>query len=124
MSILGIGIDIVEINRIKKIDIFFRNKLAKRILSKKELSKYLVSCNKIQFLIKRFCVKEALAKALGTGIRNKISFKHFEIYNNRLGKPKIKFLKNTFSYFHKIKKKHVSISHEKKYFCSIVILEN
>lgn len=39
------------------------------------------------FLAKRFAVKEAAAKALGTGIRNGLAFNQFEVYNDELGKP-------------------------------------
>ncbi|WP_343188371.1 holo-ACP synthase [Buchnera aphidicola (Ceratoglyphina bambusae)] len=126
MKIFGIGIDIIEIKRIKNMNIFFRNKLAKKILSKNEFKKYLLLKNCIKFLIKRFSVKEACVKALGTGIIKNLSFKNFEIYNNKLGKPKIKFLKKNLNFYKKknIKKSHISISHEKKYFCAIVILES
>ncbi|WP_343191929.1 holo-ACP synthase [Buchnera aphidicola] len=126
MSIIGIGIDIVEINRIKKVYNCFKNKFAERILSKLEFKKYLFLKNKIKFLTKIFSLKEACSKALGTGIRKKVSFKNIEIYNNKLGKPKIRFLKNVliFSKNMKVRKKYVSISYEKKYFCALVILEN
>lgn len=39
---------------------------------------------------KRFAVKEAAAKALGTGIRNGLAFNQFEVYNDELGKPKLR----------------------------------
>lgn len=42
------------------------------------------------FLAKRFAVKEAAAKALGTGIRNGLAFNQFEVYNDELGKPKLR----------------------------------
>ncbi|WP_343154947.1 holo-ACP synthase [Buchnera aphidicola (Pseudoregma panicola)] len=126
MSIIGIGIDIIKKSRIKKIKSLFGNKFAKKILSNLELKKYEFSKNKIKFLTKRFSAKEAFVKALGTGIRKDISFKNLEIYNNCLGKPKIKAFKKTLKFLKRnnIIKKHISISHEKKYFCSVVILEN
>ncbi|BGI51410.1 MAG: holo-ACP synthase [Buchnera aphidicola (Ceratovacuna japonica)] len=126
MSIIGIGIDIIRKSRIKKIKNLFKNKFAIKILSDLEFKKYVFKKDKIKFLTKRFSVKEACVKALGTGIRKEISFKDLEIYNNNLGKPKIKFLNDVlkFSQKNNIIKKYVSISHEKKYFCSIVILEN
>ena len=46
--------------------------------------------NPSSFYAKRFAAKEALSKALGTGIRKGLSFKNIEIKNNSLGKPYIK----------------------------------
>ncbi|OQM34492.1 holo-ACP synthase [bacterium endosymbiont of Pedicinus badii] len=126
MTIIGIGIDILEIQRIKKILSKRKILFAKHILSNKELKKFLVSKEQARFLAKRFSIKEAAAKALGTGIREKITFNQFEIYNDRYGKPFLKFLKvaKKISSILLIKKIHISISDEKKYVSSIVIYEN
>ncbi|WP_343184194.1 holo-ACP synthase [Buchnera aphidicola (Ceratovacuna keduensis)] len=126
MSIIGIGIDIIKKSRIEKIKNLFKNKFAKKILHKLEFKKYKFSKDKIKFLTKRFSVKEAFVKSLGIGIRNGISFKDLKIYNNNLGKPKIKVFKKTLKFLKKnnVIQIHISISHEKKYFCSMVILEN
>ncbi len=126
MKIFGIGIDILEIKRIKKIFINKKNMFAKKILSKNEIIEYKKKNNKIYFLAKKFTAKEAVVKALGTGISNGIYFKNIEIYHNKKGKPKIKFLKKTKYYLKKIKFKkiHISITDEKKYVLSTVIIEN
>jgi holo-[acyl-carrier protein] synthase len=42
----------------------------------------------VRFLAKRFAVKEAAAKAFGTGIRNGLAFNQFEVFNDELGKPR------------------------------------
>ncbi len=42
------------------------------------------------FLAKRFAVKEAAAKAFGTGIRNGLAFNQFEVFNDELGKPRLR----------------------------------
>ncbi len=125
MTILGIGIDILEIKRIKKMNHKRINKLSKKILTKIELKKFKKSKNKINFLAKKFTAKEAASKALGTGINKGIYFNNFEIYNNPKGKPKIKFLKKSLKLIKKlkIKKIHISISDEKKYTQSLVIIE-
>ena len=62
------------------------------------------------FYAKRFAAKEALSKALGTGIRKGINFKNIEISNNNFGKPSIKLTGSTASYLKKqIKDKKYSI---------------
>ncbi|CAL4321668.1 Holo-[acyl-carrier-protein] synthase [Buchnera aphidicola (Neophyllaphis podocarpi)] len=126
MSIVGIGTDIIEIKRIKNSISKLKDKLAKKILSKYELKKYLISKDYIKFLAKRFVAKEALVKALGTGFRNGLYFNNLEIYNDYLGKPNIRFI-NKGVFFTKnigIKKIHLSISDEVKYAHAIVIIEN
>ncbi|CAL4321953.1 Holo-[acyl-carrier-protein] synthase [Buchnera aphidicola (Protaphis terricola)] len=126
MSIISIGTDIVEIKRIKKIFLSFRNKLARRILSENEYIKYFKIKNKIKFLAKSFAVKEAASKALGTGINCGITFNQLELYNSYLGKPKLRFLNNALKKLKKMKCKsiHVSTSDEISYSYAIVILEN
>ncbi|QJC38095.1 holo-ACP synthase [Enterobacteriaceae endosymbiont of Donacia marginata] len=126
MKIFGIGIDIVEINRIKKIFIRFGKRFAHKILTKYELDVYKKNNNKIKILAKYFSVKEATVKALNTGFSNGIFFNQIELSHYLTGKPKLKlynqalkFLKNTV-YKYKI---HISLSDEKKYTCAIVIIE-
>ncbi|GEK92078.1 holo-ACP synthase [Alkalibacterium kapii] len=85
--IVGIGLDVVEIDRIRKA--YIKNKrFAKKLLTKKELEIFneLNGKRKIEFLAGRFSVKEAFSKALGTGI-GKIGFLDIELLPDRLGKP-------------------------------------
>lgn len=126
MSIIGIGTDIIEIERIKKIFFQFKNKFAQRILSMYEWKEYMISKNKISFLAKKFAAKEAAAKALGTGINYGITFNQLELYNNSVGKPHLRFLNNAGERFQEIQCKsiHVSISDQKLYAYAIVILED
>ncbi|QCI17079.1 holo-ACP synthase [Buchnera aphidicola (Aphis helianthi)] len=125
MSIIGIGTDIIEIERIKKNILYFGNKLAKRILSKQEWKEYMISRNKINFIAKKFAAKEAASKALGTGINYGITFNQLELYNNSLGKPKLRFLDCAFKKYKEMKctAVHVSITDQKLYAHAIVILE-
>ena len=85
MKTIGIGVDIVDNNRIKSL--IKNKKFVNRIFSKKEITiskKYL---NKTNFFSKRFAAKESFAKALGTGFRNNLNLKDIEIINDKLGKP-------------------------------------
>jgi holo-[acyl-carrier protein] synthase len=89
MKIFGVGTDIVNINRLKKS--FKKNNYAfkKKIFSNKEINYCDKKSNPIAYYAKRFAAKEALSKALGTGIRKGINFKDIEIFNDNLGKPYI-----------------------------------
>nr|WP_106781589.1 holo-ACP synthase [Lysinibacillus timonensis] len=113
--IKGIGLDIIEIARIKKADL--TDKFRTRILSTRELDIYnqLSSVRKIEFLAGRFAAKEAYSKANGTGIREGCEFHQIEILNDELGKPILYFNRQTVKGF-------VSITHSKEYAAAQVIL--
>ena len=96
--ILGLGIDILDKNRVAKIYKKFDKYFANRILSDVEIelfSKIGVDDfdKKISFLTKRFSAKESLLKALGIGMGRGILLKDITLKNNKLGKPEL-FLNN------------------------------
>ena len=118
MIIIGIGVDIVDNSRIKKL---IKNKeFISRIFSKKEIYYSNKFNNKVNFFSKRFAAKESLAKAIGTGFRNNLNFNDITIVNDKYGKPSYelnrKVKKLIYSKF-KVKKIKISLSlaDEKKY---------
>lgn len=129
--IVGVGTDIVNINRVKKIYMKYDQKFVDKILGDSEKEQYYKIKKKsnkkirINFLAKRFAAKEAIGKALGLGVRSPVTFKSVEILNNDKGKPlsffhdKLKehFEKNKFSI-------HISLSDEKNYAHAIAIIES
>ena len=116
MKIVGTGIDIVEIARIAKSYERFNENFASKILHDDELIELEGSANKIAFLAKRFAVKEAFVKALGTGIRDNVHWRKMYVQHDDKGKPLLKF---TAEFADEIKAEsldvHISISDEKKY---------
>ncbi|MFI4819166.1 MAG: holo-ACP synthase [Enterobacterales bacterium] len=125
MTIIGIGTDIINIYRIKSIILNYGDNFAIRILSKNELYEYNKNKDKARFISKIFSVKESISKALGFGITKGIYFSQFEIYKNNLGKPLVHFLSKSLYLAIKLKinKIFITISDEKKYVISTVILE-
>ena len=125
MNIFGIGIDIVEVERIKKIHQKYGEKFASKILSNDELKNFLKDKNKIHFLAKRFAAKEAVGKALGVGIRNGSILKNIEIKNDINGKPFVN-IKDIEKLNMTAKKEiHISLSDEKKFaVANAVIISN
>lgn len=115
--ISGIGIDIIELNRIEKI-VERQSRFPDRILTSKEKSLYegLKGKRKVEFLAGRFAAKEAFSKAYGTGIGKELSFLDMEIATDERGKP----------FFQKPFKKgvHLSISHSEAYVVAQVVMEN
>jgi holo-[acyl-carrier protein] synthase len=90
MAILGLGTDIVEIARIEAVIARSGDRLARRVLSDNEWAIWEAHQQPVRFLAKRFAVKEAAAKAFGTGIRNGLAFNQFEVFNDELGKPRLR----------------------------------
>lgn len=90
MAILGLGTDIVEIARIEAVIARSGERLARRVLSDNEWEIWKTHHQPVRFLAKRFAVKEAAAKAFGTGIRNGLAFNQFEVFNDELGKPRLR----------------------------------
>ena len=114
--IAGIGLDIVELERIAKLDarsLKFRS----RILTKEELEIYdrLTDHRRTEFLAGRFAGKEAFAKANGTGIGAMCNFTDIEILPEKSGKPILYFKECLVSGF-------VSITHTKTVAAAQVIL--
>lgn len=87
---IAIGTDIVEIARMDDATSRQGLKFVQRILCANEFEQYQSKSNSSAFLAKRFAAKEAIAKALGTGIGNGVSFQDIEIHNNAKGAPQVK----------------------------------
>ena len=124
MSIIGIGIDMIKINRCKKLISLHGFKILNRILSSNELKIY-ENKKKENYLAKIFSVKEAFSKASGLNIFSKMFFKNCELSNNKKGKPFLLTsgkIKKTLEKL-KIKKIFLSITDTEKYVQSIIILE-
>ena len=123
--IFGIGTDIVEVKRIRNLDSL--EKFADKILSLNELEvfKSQIDEKKVTFLAKQFAAKEAVSKALGTGIGKDIRFNQIEILRNSDGKPYLNHdgIITTILNDLGITKTHVSLSDEKEYVLAFVILE-
>ena len=85
--IIGIGSDVVDINRIKNSVDRFGNRFINRIFTGEERLKADSSGNRIAIYAKRFAAKEAAWKALGDGYRGGIKWKELAVINNEYGKP-------------------------------------
>ena len=127
MKILGIGVDIIENNRIKKS--IQNNNFKNRVYSSNELKLSKNVKNKVAYFSKRFAAKEAFSKALGSGISENLKFKDIEIVNDKKGKPKYAKNKKIIKIVQKkyrIKKfnSFLSISDEKDYSTAFAIIQS
>jgi holo-[acyl-carrier protein] synthase len=125
---IAIGTDIVEIERIAEAYSRQGHKLVKRILTPSETKIFENISNlqsQISYLAKRWCVKEAVAKALGTGIAKGIGWQQMEVTNNALGAPQMVLSGNAEVRLKALGGKNVliSLSDERHYamaFCTLV----
>ena len=118
--IYGNGIDIIDINRIRKVIDKYGNRFKKRCFSISEIERSEKRKNSVESYAKRYAAKEACAKALGTGLARGVFWKDIEVENNQYGKPFIKLhgkAKDIFRNMDKVSdaKIEVSLSDEKKY---------
>ena len=123
--IYGIGIDLVEIQRIKDMD--NPVKFAEKILSDSELKLFKEKATDVQatFLAKQFAAKEAVVKALGTGFKANTYPKDISILRNPEGSPELQFSETLQEMVNNlgINSWHVSLADERTHAVAMVVLE-
>lgn len=124
MSVVGIGTDIVEITRIEKMEPKASLRLAQRVLTPSELLIFNDSKQSHRYLAKRWAVKEAASKALGTGIADGVSFQHIEIVSLPSGQPQLILSNRALEIANALgaSSYHVSISDEQSFATAFVVL--
>jgi len=122
--IKGIGTDLVEIARIKSSLSRWGDRFCGKILCSREIEDYKKSRHKPHFLAKRFAAKEAASKALGTGMRQGVSFKQLVIQHHDTGAPILTFTDKAkeLAELKGITDCHLSLSDEQHYALAFVVL--
>ena len=87
--ILGIGTDLVNIERVRKVLDRFGDRFEKRVFSELEIQRSRRKYDPSSSYAKRWAAKEACSKALGIGLRMGISWKEMHIINLKSGKPEL-----------------------------------
>ncbi len=123
--IIGIGIDLVEVQRIQKLIDEYGDKFAGRVLNLEEREHYERSSRKVWFLANRFAAKEAISKALGTGLRYPVTLHSIGVISTDIGRPVFSFSEALDAYMasRRVTDAHLSITHEKGLACAVVVLE-
>ncbi len=113
--ITGIGVDIIEVNRIKDSWEKYQDRFLERLFTTGETDYCLQRSNPEVHLAARFAAKEAVVKALGTGLRG-VKWTEIEVWNNQLGKPIIKLHNQAQTLAEQLEVREVliSLSHTKK----------
>lgn len=126
--IFGIGIDLIEIDRIKAELEKHEDRFCKMVFTVKEIEYCHRNKNlniQAQCFSGRFAAKEAFFKAIGTGLQNGLGWKDVEVMKDKLGKPNIALKNKSLRLIkdEKISNIQLSISHSKYYATAVVILE-
>ena len=123
--IYGIGTDIVAVARIALLHQKYGDALARRVLSRLELEQCAGCPDEVRFIAKRFAAKEALSKALGTGIREPVSLRHISIVHNDLGRPEFACAPELQAWLEQrhICRLHLSLSDETEYIQAFAVAE-
>ncbi len=110
MNLLGIGIDVVEVERISSSMDEFGEKFANRIFTEAEQEYCKSQKRPAIHYAARFAAKEAIAKAFGTGIGKEISWLDMEILRQPSGEPKVLMSGDGKKYADKLKVADIKIS--------------
>lgn len=123
--ILGVGIDIIEINRIQASYERFGERFVKRILRAAEIEYCLSHKFPAPHLAARFAAKEAISKAFGTGIGSQLGWLDMEILREESGRPFVTLHEGGAKL---MAQRHgtslqISLSHTQNYATAVAVLE-
>ena len=122
--ILGVGIDIIEVDRVAGAYEKFGERFVNRILRPSELAYCLSHKNPGPFLAARFAGKEAISKAFGTGIGAELGWQDIEICRRESGQPYVTLHGKGQSLLQqRAGVVHLSLSHTEKHATAVAILE-
>ena len=124
--IFGIGIDIVEISRFERFVRENNEALLNRLFTPLEREYCAARRQSAQHYALRFAAKEAFLKALGTGLRDGLSWRYMEVVNDPAGKPELELSGRAAELFrlNGLTRSFLSLSHDGNFAVASIILEN
>lgn len=122
--IYGIGTDIVVIERMREMFARHGERALGKLLAAAEYENCRAAADPARYLAKRFAAKEALGKALGTGIRPPALLSAMAVLNDELGRPYFNFSGDLSTYIEERRlRAHLTISDEREHAVAFVVLE-
>jgi holo-[acyl-carrier protein] synthase len=124
--IYGIGIDVIEPQRVARLIDKYGEKFVRRVLTPLEWPGYVKTVRPVLFVAGRFAAKEAFSKAMGTGFRYPVTLQCISVVQNRAGKPGLAFHPDLERLVggRGIVGHHLTISDETSLACACVVLES
>ena len=125
MAIYGIGLDLVQVERLQRILDRWGERFEKRVFTTEELVVCGQRRNRAACLALRFAAKEAFVKALGTGIRGAMGWLDIEVRNAASGQPRIALSPRAASFCRELNicSWHLSLTDDGAYGAAVVVLE-
>lgn len=121
-SIQGIGVDVVDVDRMQKALDAWGQQLVEKLFTKAEIAYCTAKKNPHEHFAARFAAKEALSKAMQTGWSGAFHWKDVEVVNNPSGAPRI-ILHNALATALGNAKVHLSLSHTKTTVVAFAVIE-
>ena len=123
--IYGIGVDLVDIERIARVLERWKERFIQRVFTPEEAETCLKRAKPASPFALRFAAKEAFSKALGLGMRQGVRWKDVEVFHHPGGKPGLRILGRSLEICRKnnITGYHVSLSDDGEYGVAMVVLE-
>ncbi|MHC1742291.1 MAG: holo-ACP synthase [Syntrophobacteraceae bacterium] len=125
MSIYGVGIDLVQVERIRKSLERWGSRFEERVFAPGEIAACQQRKDRAGCLAMRFAAKEAFVKALGTGMRPPLRWRDIEVRNDHLGRPEIVLADSARELCRSqgIRSWHLSLTDDGAYSAAVVVLE-
>jgi len=120
--VIGIGVDIIEIDRIKKSIDDYGDQFLNKIYTPVELEYCLSKKDKYQHLAARFAAKEAIYKALSEGWVKEMSWQDMEIINASNGMPTVRLKGRLSEFLSHDQNLKISMSHSRDYVVCVAII--
>jgi holo-[acyl-carrier protein] synthase len=124
--IVGVGVDIVEIARIRRVVERWQDRFIRRVFTPDELAYALGRRDPAEHLAARFAAKEAVLKALGTGLTMGVRWREMEVRRPRGGRPTLRLTgrMQALGAARGVRALHVSLSHDGGYALAQVVAES
>lgn len=124
--IVGLGVDLARSSRFRRLIDEGKDAVLNRLFTPAELAYAMSKKDPSPHLAARFAAKEAFLKALGTGLRQGLSWQQIEVVRDQLGKPSLALDGNALAALgaRGIAACHLSYSHDGDYATATVILES
>jgi holo-[acyl-carrier protein] synthase len=121
-AIVGIGVDVVDVKRMKVVLDARGSSLIKKLFTESEIAYCMSKKNSHEHYAARFAAKEAVSKAMQTGWSGKFRWRDVEVINNPSGAPKV--ILHDFVAQQLVKcRVHISLSHTENTVVAFAIIE-
>ncbi len=123
--IKGIGTDLLSVKRIGKVINRHGDRFAQKILGPVELADYAAATNQINFVAKRFASKEAVSKALGSGMSMGVRWQDIQLLHHESGQPRIQLSGQALVHFNSLQASavHITLTDEQQMILAFAVIE-